>query len=140
MNTQVFYSFKYGLNGHWRSQKATFMFILCSLTFLWTTFCPCFKFYINKTFIIRLNTKLIELNMPLLYEILIVLSPFFAHSPGEKWEIKKRKDKRWQIRYHQTTHIFYNSKTWIFSFRVKLFKLTCLLNIESWTFWHFSIQ
>ena len=33
MNTQIFCFFKYDLNGHWRSQKVTFMFIL-TLTYV----------------------------------------------------------------------------------------------------------
>ena len=33
MNAQIFYSIKYDLNGQWRSQKVTFMFIL-SLTYV----------------------------------------------------------------------------------------------------------
>jgi hypothetical protein len=33
MNTQIFQPFKYDLNGDWRSQKVTFMFIL-TLTYV----------------------------------------------------------------------------------------------------------
>ena len=33
MNTQIFHLIKYDLNGHWRSQKVTFMFIL-TLTYV----------------------------------------------------------------------------------------------------------